>query len=229
MNRSERFSLVVSLSACFWLALAVGDRARAGDDDVPAARGFGTAAPNPVAPIVDRMKSAATRLKQGDTGADTRTIQEQVVKDLDKLIEAASQQSQSGQGGNKSNSGSQQQSQQQQQSEAKASQQSQGAKQGAGAHGSAAPGGAAPGTRGGSRNPKTTPKTAALNNQHLLLHEVWGHLPPALREHVRADFSETVLPAYDDLVRRYFEALLEESPQRNGTPAAPSKTAPAEK
>jgi hypothetical protein len=224
MNHRERLSFVVGLALCLWLTPAGGNRARAGDDEAPAARGFGATAPNPVAPIIDRMKSAASRLKQGDTGTDTRTIQEQVVKDLDKLIEAASQQSQSGQGGNKSNSDSQQQ-----QSGAKASQQSPGAKQAAGARASAAPGGAAPGTRGSSRNPKTTPKTATLNNQHLLLHEVWGHLPPALREHVRADFSETVLPAYDDLVRRYFEALLEESPQRKGGPLAPPNTAPVEK
>ena len=226
MNRRAQLSFVAGLGTCLWFALAASDRARAAADDGPAARGFGARAPNPVAPIVDRMKSAATRLKQGDTGAETRTIQEQVVKDIDKLIEAASQQSDSSPGGNKSNS----ERQQQQQSEAKAAaQQSQGAKQQAGARASAAPGGAVPGTRGGARNPKTTSKTAALNNQRLLLHEVWGHLPPAMREHVRADFSETVLPAYDDLVRRYFEALLDESPQRaNGSPT-PDNAPPVKK
>ena len=36
---------------------------------------------------------------------------------------------------------------------------------------------------------------------------VWGHLPPKVREQMRSAFSETYLPEYDELVRRYYEAL----------------------
>jgi hypothetical protein len=36
---------------------------------------------------------------------------------------------------------------------------------------------------------------------------VWGHLPPRLRDKMHGTFSERFLPQYDDLVRRYYEAL----------------------
>jgi hypothetical protein len=48
-----------------------------------------------------------------------------------------------------------------------------------------------------------------------------------MRENVRVDFSETVLPAYDELVRQYFEALLEATPARRGN-ATPLMKSPAE-
>jgi hypothetical protein len=50
--------------------------------------------------------------------------------------------------------------------------------------------------------------------QRPLLREVWGHLPPAMRERVPSDFHEAILPAYDDLVRRYFESLLDNTAER---------------
>jgi hypothetical protein len=36
---------------------------------------------------------------------------------------------------------------------------------------------------------------------------VWGHLPSRLRDRMHGAFSERFLPQYDDLVRRYYEAL----------------------
>ena len=36
---------------------------------------------------------------------------------------------------------------------------------------------------------------------------VWGHLPPRLRDTMHGAFSERFLPQYDELVRRYYEAL----------------------
>jgi hypothetical protein len=36
---------------------------------------------------------------------------------------------------------------------------------------------------------------------------VWGHLPPRLRDRMHGAFSGRFLPPYDELVRRYYEAL----------------------
>jgi hypothetical protein len=35
----------------------------------------------------------------------------------------------------------------------------------------------------------------------------WGHLPPKVREQMRSAISEEFLPEYDELIRRYYEAL----------------------
>ncbi|MGE0375716.1 MAG: hypothetical protein AB7I48_20130 [Planctomycetaceae bacterium] len=51
-------------------------------------------------------------------------------------------------------------------------------------------------------------ETAAERERRLgLATAAWGHLPPKVREQMRSAFSETYLPKYDELVRRYYEAL----------------------
>jgi hypothetical protein len=186
---------------------------------------MGSTAANPVAPIVKQMKAAQTRLKEGDTGPGTRGIQEQVVRDLDKLIDAASRQSDS----NRSSGGSQSEAKSSKDSDNGSPQPSESSQRGQKEGASAAKGGSAPGKRSGARTPRQIATKGGLAGHGSLLREVWGHLPPAVREHVRVDFSETVLPAYDDLVRRYFEALLEEPPQRGAKAPAPTQPAPLEK
>jgi hypothetical protein len=200
---------------------------RAWSSTPPPARGFGATAPNPVEPIVKQMKAAQTRLKEGDTGSETRGIQQQAVRDLEKLIDAASRQSDSpSRGSGKSQSSGEKSPQNSENGSPQPSQ----AGQRAGAEGaSAKAGGPAPGTRGGTRTARPVQTKVAMPGERSLLREVWGHLPPAMREHVRVDFSETVLPAYDELVRRYFEALLEEPPQRPGAPPATNSGAPLSK
>jgi len=213
------FALIFFLSAGFAFRT---DRATARASSTPPTRGLGATAPNPVEPIIKRMKAAQTRLKEGDTGPDTRGIQEQVVHDLEKLIDAASRQSESSRSSHKSPSGG------------KSPQESEnGSPQAAprsGADGaSATTGGAAPGKHGGTRTPRAVQTKVTITGHGTLLREVWGHLPPAMRERVRVDFSETVLPAYDELVRRYFEALLEEPPQRKGGASVPANATPLKK
>jgi hypothetical protein len=90
---AANLSLVAALAAIFGT-----DGPALGGSSTPPARGFGTTAPNPVQPIVKEMKDAQSRLKGGDTGPGTRGVQEHVVRDLDKLIEAAARQSDSSRG-----------------------------------------------------------------------------------------------------------------------------------
>lgn len=194
-------------------------------NDPPSARGLGASAANPVAPIVKEMKAAATRLKSGDAGPDTRGLQAQAVRDLDKLIDAASrQQSQPSRGSQKSPNSGKTPREGEDGSPQQGSQQQGPPRQGQGTPekgGETATAGGSP-PRGGSRTPRAVVAKSRRTGDHTLVREVWGHLPPAVRARVRVDFSETVLPAYDDLVRRYFEALLEEPSPRNArTPVAP--------
>ncbi len=223
------------LAASVGLAIVGAGRAMAGPENKPedaaAARGFGASAANPVTPIVKQMKAAETRLKGGDTGPDTRGIQAQVVRDLDKLIDAASRQQsqpshgmQKSPGGGKSPREDEDGSPQQQGSP----RQGQGSQQDKGDGPTATAGGSPPNRRGGLRNPRAAAKSSRTGDR-TLVREVWGHLPPAVRERVRVDFSETVLPAYDDLVRRYFEALLEEPSPRNTRTPATSPSPPSMK
>jgi hypothetical protein len=174
----------------------------------PAIAGVSTTAPgsqnepksDPIKPIIDAMQGAGTRLKQGDTGPNTRTLQEKVIDDLQKLIDAA-----------KPKSGGDNQQQKQESRRESGSQNQSGQPQGkSGAKAGSEPmGGGQPGRKSGMGKPSVSEKKAAARPPRPLLREVWGHLPPALRERVPSDFHEVILPAYDDLVRRYFEAILD--------------------
>jgi hypothetical protein len=219
MSHRTNFIPVLVVAGSSWLAAASASAALV-DSDPPAPPGRLAKTANPIQPIVKRMQAAQSRLKQGDTGADTRTIQEQVVHDLEKLIDAASRQSGAGQGAPKSPS----QGQSSQGSDERSGQQPQQGKQGQPAGGQATNSGPTTGRNGSPR--RTQPKKIpASGDRSSLVREVWGHLPPAVRENVRVDFSETVLPAYDELVRQYFEALLEATPARRGnaSPKVPAQ------
>lgn len=52
-------------------------------------------------------------------------------------------------------------------------------------------------------------RAAALARRRALIDEVWGHLPPAMRERLLNVGSEKLLPKYEDQIRRYYEALAE--------------------
>jgi hypothetical protein len=168
--------------------------------------------------IIDGMQGAGARLKLGDTGAGTRQIQEKVVSDIQKLIDAAKPNSPNA--NPQQNSGSRQQSGSQSQPQQSQDQQSQ-KQQGTDA-GSKPAGTGQPGRKSGVGKPLPSAKGAATRQQRLLFREVWGHLPPALRERAPSDFHEVILPAYDDLVRRYFEAL------QDGASAAPNRPEPGQ-
>jgi hypothetical protein len=167
---------------------------------VPAQGTMGPTGNEVVGPIIERMQNAQSRLKRGDTSSQTRKVQGQVVDDLQKLIDAArrnaSRNQQQNPGSGRSSAQPQDQSQRGQASQA----------------GSQPAAGLPTGSKANSKPPATNGKPPALTVRPLW-QAVWGHLPPTVRERVRnADFGETILPAYDDLVRRYFEALLDEPP-----------------
>jgi hypothetical protein len=52
-------------------------------------------------------------------------------------------------------------------------------------------------------------RAVAMARRRALVDEVWGHLPPAMRERLLNVGSEKLLPKYEDLIRRYYESLAE--------------------
>ena len=47
-----------------------------------------------------------------------------------------------------------------------------------------------------------------------MIKDVWGHLPPAVRDKLLNVGSEKVLPGYEDIARKYFEALAEDDAKK---------------
>jgi len=148
------------------------------------------------------MREAGRRLSRSDASQTTREIQRQVLRDLDELIQSASKQRMS--------------QQQQQQDDATPQQQRpEGEPQEQRPESDAS----APGARPQQTKDKTQEsedrlaesanERAKLANRRRLAAEVWGHLPDRVRERLSQHYDENYLPRYEELVRRYFEALAE--------------------
>lgn len=57
--------------------------------------------------------------------------------------------------------------------------------------------------------------------QRQAINDVWGHLPPQVRQELQSLYSEKYLPKYDELVRRYYEALAARSRKQRPRPTTP--------
>lgn len=175
------------------------------------------------------MRRAGEKLDEHQTGKDTRAVQEQVIKDLDDLIKQLQNppppQGGGGGGGGSSSSSAQAgkagQSMQQKMS-ASAGQGQRGKPQGLN---SSKPQGAEAGQQGGqdkqnaegsSERTESERKAAdeAARKKKLEM-DVWGHLPPHLRDQLLNTYGERMLPKYQQLVKQFYEAL---SDQREPSP-----------
>lgn len=157
------------------------------------------------------MREAQKRIESQDTGNKTRETQEQVVRDLDKLIELIRQQLQQAQ------QKQSQQKQKQQKDKQKPlanveldpqNSQKQSQKQGEKKQS----------LDGTDKSKQSTDRTAAdkareeeAARREQLIKDVWGHLPPALRQELSNAYKENYLPKYDDQVRKYYESLAEKN------------------
>ncbi len=150
--------------------------------------------PELAARIVAEMRDAQARLVDGQLDEDSVELQDRISEDLTKLLEALEQQAsqpapvpgedaqQPGPGQDTSSTG--------------------GAGDPAGQPGDgSADGESTEGDRTGSLS------EAELEHRRNLATSVWGHLPERERDEMLGAFSERFLPAYDELVRRYYESL----------------------
>ena len=157
---------------------------------------------DPLERTIQSMRDVHKRIAGRDIGAKTQKIQRQILDDLEALIKLAKQQQAS------SNSS---QRQPMQKSSKKRDPNSQ------------------PGKKKGSRKGKTNQektdkaknsskktrdakaKKAAADRAYrqALIREIWGHLPERTRQKMLNILNEKPLLKYEDLVRRYWQALAE--------------------
>jgi hypothetical protein len=153
---------------------------------------------------IDGMRTAQKRIYGADTGADTQQIQERVVGDLEGLLALLKKRQQSGQGGGQQNP-NQRNSKNQRQT------------------GRGSPQDADPQSQSRSddkskdseeRSDPARAKAEEEARRAQMIKDVWGHLPPHLRQAIRNALRDNYLPKYDDLVKKYYEALAEKNRRR---------------
>lgn len=168
-------------------------------------------AANPLELAIREMRAVEQRIVDGDTGAETRRRQEEIVKHLQALIDLAnrprSQDSQSQSNNQQQNSSTKQSPDQQpdEQPQNKKGQDQQDQQQG---------------TKEKNKKdvanseerhgPRETESAEELVRRRELAKEIWGHLPPAMREQMLNVYGDKYLPKYEEVIRRYFEALAEQ-------------------
>lgn len=71
-------------------------------------------------------------------------------------------------------------------------------------------GGNQPGLAGSTR--PTAPPPLALDDR--VTKDVWGHLPPQLRQKMNQYYQEQFMPRYADLLKQYYAELAEREKER---------------
>jgi hypothetical protein len=143
---------------------------------------------SPLGRTVRKMREVEKRLGQRDTGEQTRERQGQILKDLDQLIAQARRAAQQGQGQGRT------------QREIRQAQNGQQGNNPDNQQGATAQG-------VGPGRPKTPTNIRALVGDK----DVWGNLPPALREEMENVFREEALPSSSEKISRYYEAINKKS------------------
>jgi hypothetical protein len=146
--------------------------------------------------LVEQMREVEKRLSEPDTGEDTRKKQQEIVQNIDQIIERMRQMAQQ---------------QQQQRRQRQQQQQQQGQQQQQDDPNNPDPGALAKGV--GEQSLQKPSGKSRLDGK-----DIWGHLPPELRDVMRNVFREESLPAREELVRRYYMSVSKKSLSRSPTP-----------
>ncbi len=176
--------------------------------------GSGDPAEDPFARLnqaVEKMRKAREQLEKQDVGESTTGLQEEAIRDLEKLLELARQQNRQPQGGS-----GQPQPQQDRQPQQQPGQQPDQSQDGSGQTPKPNESDGQPG-KSGNENAEDSDESireaekreaAELQaRRESMVDEAWGHLPPRLRERILNINSDKYLSRYAPEIRRYFEAL----------------------
>jgi hypothetical protein len=163
--------------------------------------------------IVKQMQSAHEKLSQRDTGARTQELQNAVVAALDELLKTPPQKSpspnpmggsgQSGSSGGKSGQRQEQSSKSPDQSPQSATERASQRTSSADQRNRQTPADSVERT-----GPERAAEIAAARRRRLEV-DVWGHLPEQLREQLLNTYGEKMVPQYEQMVRKFYEALSE--------------------
>lgn len=156
---------------------------------------------NPLLRISRRMREAQQRLTEADGGRRTQGMQQQIVRELDQLLEVLRQQLAASGGGAPQTSPSQEPAQRQ---EVSNPQQQPG-------QGTPGQGGEAPAREATTRLGTAQAQRVARAPIDRVMKELWGHLPPRVREQLLQGAVEEFLPEYELQIEDYFRRLVEES------------------
>ena len=150
---------------------------------------------DPLSRIGRQMRRVEERIAESRADETTRTMQQEIVAELDKLLERArqQQQSQSASSQQSPSSRSRRERVQQPDSQQTASRESKQSAQDST-------------DRQGQADPQK-PDPAKMQK---LLDELWGHLPKHDRERVRNSTMDQFLPLYEQLIEQYFRRLASE-------------------
>lgn len=189
-----------------------------------------SAAPRSRMPFADEldetvaaMREVSQRLDDQLLSADTEQLQKGIVTNIDALIEklqslpppsSSNTNSQSDQNSEEQNQTTEKQPQSGSQPESQEAPQEQ-----AGADSSAGSGQQPQAGKAGESSEQNLrearERATALARRRALVDEVWGHLPPTMRERLLNIQGEKLLPEYEDLIRRYYESLAEPDRKRS--------------
>jgi hypothetical protein len=173
---------------------------------------------------IDGMRQAFRRMEKDDAGADTLELQRRVVADLEKLLELLKNRRNNASNPPPSDQTSSDQTSQNQprksrsrltrreldpqnsgkRTETAASRREQNARRNEREKAREAQ---------ERRDPAKAARDAEEHRRQMIK-DVWGHLPPHLREAIGKTFNEKYLPKYEDLVKRYYEILAEKNRKR---------------
>jgi hypothetical protein len=154
---------------------------------------LGEEASDPLVSIGRRMRAAEGLIGRRNTSERTQRLQKEIVADLDSLIEQLKKQCSSGQcagGGPKKPSGKPGSS----------------SKAGTGEN----QGNNRPAKESTTRIGRPGDSRAKLDQMKQMLNEVWGHLPPKVRDQLQSSAPEEFLPKYEKLIEEYYKRLAEE-------------------
>jgi len=172
------------------------------------------------------MREAQQRIDAQDAGQQTRALQEQIVRDLEQLIEAVRKLENQPPPPPSSDAQQQQQKKKKLQLQQQARLDPQNSEP-QGKQPQPTPAEAPGSQRRNDDEPARESTDQAgparqvdpdLARQRNVVKDVWGHLPPQLREELLNVYSEKYLPKYEEQVRRYYEALAEKNRQRTPRP-----------
>jgi len=157
---------------------------------------IGREASDPLVSIGRRMRVAEALISRQVTSQKTQRVQQLVIEDLNRLIEQLQKQCRSGQCSSKSAP-------------------KPGAKPGSK---SRAGSGENTGANQPAKESTERPGGKASDREELarlqqMLKQIWGHLPPKLRDQLQSSSIEEFLPKYEKLIEEYYTRLAEEGNQ----------------
>lgn len=141
----------------------------------------------PLAEAIKKMEEVRKRLSDTDTGDETRQKQNEIVNELERILEGLRQAQGQSSGQQRMTRRTQQAGQQQGQQPGNQ------------------PGPNSDGRGTGAMQPQRPGGEESLANRK----DIWGDLPPQLREEMDNIFREEMLESKRDLIMRYFESVAE--------------------